>query len=227
MWLVYAVENLTYNGTIFGLIATLLAICLAGFYFTNKTIQHENGKKMAEYKSQPFVFKKGVEVTFLEDVTRMSNPEVCHIVAGQPYVISWVSGASVSFKDTNGIYEIAKLLPLVDAEQVVKVTPPRVNKFKLPLKGVAWAMSILIVLHIVLPSRDTAIKMAAAYAIQSVATSAQAKELGEAGYNMVLAQLNNWAEEVPELEAAVQSLDANTVEKVIFPEDAEQGVTVR
>lgn len=68
-----------------------------------------------------------------------------------------------------------------------------------PTKVVISLMLILLVLHTILPTRDTAIKMAGAYLLQSVVTNDKTKELGDAAYRATLRQLTKWSEEVPEL----------------------------
>ena len=72
-----------------------------------------------------------------------------------------------------------------------------VNKF--PIKTISALMLMLLTLHIILPTHDTAIKMAGAYLLQSVVTNDKTKELGDAAYRATLRQLTKWSEEVPEL----------------------------
>ena len=68
-----------------------------------------------------------------------------------------------------------------------------------PTKVVISLMLMLLTLHTILPTRDTAIKMAGAYLLQSVVTNDKTKELGDAAYRATLRQLTKWSEEVPEL----------------------------
>ena len=70
---------------------------------------------------------------------------------------------------------------------------------KFPIKTISALMLMLLVLHTILPTRDTAIKMAGAYLLQSVITNDKTKELGDAAYRATLRQLTKWSEEVPEL----------------------------
>lgn len=68
-----------------------------------------------------------------------------------------------------------------------------------PKKTVISLLVTSLLLHVVLPTRDTAIKMAGAYLLQSVVTNDKTKELGDAAYRATLRQLTKWSEEVPEL----------------------------
>lgn len=68
-----------------------------------------------------------------------------------------------------------------------------------PTKVVISLMLMLLTLHTILPTRDTAIKMSGAYLLQSVVTNDKTKELGDAAYRATLRQLTKWSEEVPEL----------------------------
>lgn len=68
-----------------------------------------------------------------------------------------------------------------------------------PVKSVILLLVLLLTLHTILPTRDTAIKMAGAYLLQSVVTNDKTKELSDAAYRATLRQLTKWAEEVPEL----------------------------
>ena len=70
---------------------------------------------------------------------------------------------------------------------------------KFPIKTISALMLMLLVIHTILPTRDTAIKMAGAYLLQSVVTNDKTKELGDAAYRATLRQLTKWSEEVPEL----------------------------
>lgn len=68
-----------------------------------------------------------------------------------------------------------------------------------PLKLVIITLILCSILDTVLPTRETAIKMAGAYLLQEVVTHDKTQELGNAAYNAALRQLEAWAEEVPEL----------------------------
>lgn len=68
-----------------------------------------------------------------------------------------------------------------------------------PFKTFLVVCGVCLTLHTLLPSRDTAIKMAGAYLIQTVVTSEKANNLGDAAYRATLRQLEKWAAEVPEL----------------------------
>ena len=70
---------------------------------------------------------------------------------------------------------------------------------RFPIKTISALMLMLLILHTILPTRDTAIKMAGAYLLQSVVTNDKTKELGDAAYRATLRQLTKWSEEVPEL----------------------------
>lgn len=82
---------------------------------------------------------------------------------------------------------------------------------------------MLVVASMVLPTRQTAIYMAGAYLVQEVVTSDVAAEVGNKTQKAVLAQLDKWAAEVPELREMVQDVVetkvntevANKVEEIV------------
>ena len=80
-----------------------------------------------------------------------------------------------------------------------------VGKWKMyyPTKTVVALIMLFMTLHTILPTRETAIKMAGAYLLQQVVTADKTKELGNAAYNATLRQLTKWSEEVPELSEMV------------------------
>lgn len=65
---------------------------------------------------------------------------------------------------------------------------------------------ILVVAGMILPTRQTAIYMAGAYLVQEVITSDVAAEVGNKTQKAVLAQLDKWAAEVPELREMIQDV---------------------
>jgi hypothetical protein len=77
-----------------------------------------------------------------------------------------------------------------------------------PLKSVIALIIVMMTLHTILPTRETAIKMAGAYLLQQVVTDDKTKALGNAAYNAAMRQLTKWGEEVPDL--ADMMLDAST-----------------
>lgn len=70
---------------------------------------------------------------------------------------------------------------------------------KAPKRMVVSILIVLMSLHTLLPTRQTAIYMASAYAVQQVVTADQTKELASRGYSALSAQLVKWSEEVPEV----------------------------
>lgn len=70
---------------------------------------------------------------------------------------------------------------------------------KLPKRAIIWVCVLLLTLHTILPTRQTAIYMASAYAIQSIITTDKTKELANKGYHALTSQLDKWAKEVPEV----------------------------
>lgn len=90
---------------------------------------------------------------------------------------------------------------------------------KLPYKTVTVLSVIILITSAVLPTRETAIKMAGAYLIQQVVVDDKTQQLGNAAYKAAMRQLDNWSEEVPELadmiadtakDEVVKSLKTNT-----------------
>ncbi|AHK11547.1 hypothetical protein S140_140 [Shewanella sp. phage 1/40] len=70
---------------------------------------------------------------------------------------------------------------------------------KLPYKTVTVLSVIILITSAILPTRETAIKMAGAYLIQQVVVDDKTQQLGNAAYKAAMRQLDKWSEEVPEL----------------------------
>ena len=86
---------------------------------------------------------------------------------------------------------------------------------KLPYKTYIGFCIFLLVTSTILPTKETAIKMAAAYLLQEVVTHDKTKELGDAAYNAALRQLNQWAEDVPDVAQMLVDEGVLEVEKKV------------
>ena len=91
-----------------------------------------------------------------------------------------------------------KKLPEVKEEYVPKLPA-------LPIKRIVALWLVLTILHAVLPTRQTAIYVAGAYALQEVYKSDTAKELGNATVDTIKAQLTTWGKEVPDLQSLIDA----------------------
>ena len=79
------------------------------------------------------------------------------------------------------------------------ITEPTVTKPKAQIKS-SWLVvgALFMVLHVVLPNRDTMIYCASAYMIQTVITNEKTQELSAAAYDATLEQLKEWSKESKE-----------------------------
>lgn len=73
-----------------------------------------------------------------------------------------------------------------------------------PKKTIITLVSVCLLLHTLLPQRQTAIYMVGAYAAQEVLTADKTQELGNKTYLAISNQLDKWAEEVPELKGLIE-----------------------
>ena len=86
-------------------------------------------------------------------------------------------------------------------------TPPAsehpVNKLQASRKWVYFGVFCLI-LHALLPNRDTMIYCVSAYMVQTVITDDRTQELGSAAYEATLSQLREWSKENKDVEKLIQ-----------------------
>jgi MFS family permease len=93
---------------------------------------------------------------------------------------------------------------------------PRFVSFlkKLPYKSILALIVVTLVFSTILPTRETAIKMGAAYLIQQIATDDKTQALGNAAYAAAMRQLTLWSEEVPELTEMMTDMSNTEINKV-------------
>ena len=217
MLLVYAVENLSYNGSFFASLATwifyafLIALLI-------KTVIHFYNEHNKEVRT---VLKTKVKLSS-GDVFNLEK-DVYTFEAGKNYKVESVFSHSdtVFFKECDSEYDylkscegrkhIEKLLSEQKGEQVKTTEAKHISLPKLPIKLLLILSIVFVILHALLPQRQTAIYMVGAYAAQEILTADKTKELGNKTYLVVSNQLDKWAEEVPEL----KTLISDQVEKVV------------
>lgn len=216
MGLVYGIENLTYNGTFFGtaagwLFALLLlgtAVTLAAKFVNNQRAPREI--RTVDENTSP-INGKLVKGFILSE-------NIGNLVAGYTYVIgnhyrnikeAWVYpeddrenySKKVSVKDDD--YD--RMMQDIRNQNKVEVTVTETTeerKIKLPklyLKTIASLLCVCLILHTLLPTRQTAIYMAAAYAVQEVLTADKTQKVLGVGYKALENQLGKWANEVPDV----------------------------
>lgn len=202
MLLVYSIENLTYNTTFFMTIfkllftLTLLLILIRGvvsIYNKNQHVVHKVIKPKI-YLNSGDVFK------LKEDFLKFK--------ANEEYVITDIYKNIGHFysEDSKGSRMgccealLALQNKLSEQEAETKVIEPKLFQLpNLPIKTLLSVSLACLLLHTFLPTRQTAIYMAGAYIVQEVVTADKTQELGNKAYGAAIAQLNKWAEEVPEL----------------------------
>lgn len=85
-----------------------------------------------------------------------------------------------------------EMLDLPDPEQ------SQVSKLQVSKKWL-YAGIFSLVLHTLLPNRDTMIYCVSAYMVQTVITNDRTQELGSAAYEATLSQLREWSKDVEKL----------------------------
>jgi hypothetical protein len=90
------------------------------------------------------------------------------------------------------------------------VEPPAVGERPIDKLQVSkkwlYAGIFALVLHTLLPNRDTMIYCASAYIVQTVITDDRTQELGSAAYDATLSQLREWSKENKDVEKLIQPI---------------------
>lgn len=215
MFLVYAVENLTYNsGFWYGVFFTCMVASFLS-YLVNTAVKYLNLHK------QPFEKVISTTLKECETLTRGStfvlDSPIDDLDSGKQYTVSSIyrslGDVRISGKGTND-YDLNLLEAKLCSQEhkTITITPDKLGG-KLSWKAFMVVGCISLMLHTFLPSRQTAIYMAGAYLIQEVATSDSVQELGKASYNAAVSQLNKWSSEVPELAEMVADAGLESAKK--------------
>jgi hypothetical protein len=190
MWFIYAVENLTYGGSAFAILAVLGAI----FYGSAK-LHNAFGVKQSRSITNP----PGIE----EGHTYILATGWYGFQAGETLLVRklWRSLNEVRVNDSHKDYNLSSLQDAV-AKDTVHIQGDTPLNF--PFKTAMTVILLFGFLHVVMPSRQTAIYMAGGYVAQEIITSEQAGEMGGLAMAGAKAQLVSWAREVPELQTLVK-----------------------
>lgn len=219
MFLVYAVENLTYNSNFWYGVFIICTSISAIAYVSNWVIKYLDSDKTN--------FEKVTSSTLAEDdklsVGRsfVLDRHMQGLIAREEYTVSAIYRSLNDMRiEGQGTTDFdIKLIEeqLRSQEHKVEIVKPSILNIKFPWKIFLVIGIMSMVMHTVLPSRQTAIYMAGAYLVQEVATSESVQELGKASYNAALSQLNKWSSEVPALaemvaDAGLESSKSKVVE---------------
>lgn len=186
-FLVYVVSNLAYNGSFFFIIG---ALTILAYISIN-------------------IFK------FMYML--MNTAQNIRIIEGKKYKLKdssdYITPTDV-FETTRTIYvgmnkyeygSFVEMLDLPDPEQ------SQVSKLQVSKKWL-YAGIFALVLHTLLPNRDTMIYCASAYIVQTVITDDRTQELGSAAYEATLNQLRQWSKENKDVEKLIQPFVNKTKE---------------
>lgn len=179
-FLVYIVSNLAYNGTFFALIGTCIIIGFSAVKIF-KFLYILNTGNVHAFKLQEGVAYKvrdKEEYITLTDVFELSRK------------------VYVGTKGYNYDYFVNMIEPPVIGERPI-------DKLQVSKKWLYLGIFSL-VLHTLLPNRDTMIYCASAYMIQTVITDEKTQELGSAAYDATLNQLKQWSKENKDVEKLIQ-----------------------
>lgn len=213
MLLVYAVENLSYNGSFFGtmfnwvfFISIVLLVLQIGLSLYNQHLGGSYQKVISTSLDEKDKLRIGSEFVL--------DKSIGGLVSGKKYQVRHIWRSLNEFR-VEGSSEELNLKGIEDQlkkqEHKEVTVEPKILKFKAPFKTLITLGLLFITLDTLLPQRQTAIYMVGAYAAQEVLTADKTKELGNKTYLAVSNQLDKWAEEVPEL----KTLISDQVEKVV------------
>ena len=188
MWLVYAVENLTYKGDLIFVLSSILLSIAAILWVAGIILPKQDfwGSKDTKLKVE-----EGSYITLTSDYEDLTG--------GVDYMVRFLCADDIRFENAGDRFKSYSFTAI--SKRIQHPTVKTLTRgITLPSPKIFVVLSIIaVMLHVVLPTRDTAIKMAGAYLLQSVVTNDKTKELGDAAYRATLRQLTKWSEEVPEL----------------------------
>jgi hypothetical protein len=190
MWLIYAVENMTYESGIFGIFAFFLVILFAAAKIYNTFLL-----KPARSTTNPPEIEEGFEYVLGRAWYKWSAGDAVEVKN------IWKSLNEVRIKGQGSTDFNLKTLKLAVTSGTTEIAGDIPLNF--PFKTVIWGFIICMILHTALPSRQTAIYMAGGYMAQEIITSEKTGELSNLAYDAAKAQLISWAKEVPELQGMV------------------------
>lgn len=219
MFLVYAVENLTYKGSFFVTIyyILLLVLVFVGILKLGINFYNQNHQELRTFIKTKVKLKRGDEFILDKDVYKFKK--------GVKYIVSSVSEHNEAIyywkkgsDELEFIEAKSHIENLLSEQECEMIKIQEAKNFKLPtlpIKSLFGVMVLSLLLHTFLPTRQTAIYMASAYAIQKVTSSDKTEELVTKGYSALSSQLTKWAEEVPEVSDMLVDAGLNTIKKEI------------
>lgn len=200
-FLVYLVNNLTYNGSFLfylGLCPLILwFVCYIGSIFY-KGLQYNDElvlEKEYELEKDFEGFKAGDKV-ILTDIYK--------------YV------GNVAIKSTSGIYHIA-VVSTDGFVNSVKFDTITITKFIKPRKSWFVVGMFLLTLHTLLPNKQTTIYCVSAYLVQTVLTDSRTQELGTAAYEATLTQLKEWGKQSDDVAKLIKPLVEKAINEKVNP----------
>lgn len=208
MLLVWVVENLTYNGVFFKEVTWCSFIVLCLMWTVKWSISVYNSTQ-EEYT------KLVKEVPDLEAgcVFKVSTPSY-GLEVGKEYKVTanfgerfWVNGFGT--RD----HKINEVRPKLVIKECYKTFKGRKIKLPyLPIKPAMYIIAVSLVLHTLLPSKQTALYGVGAYLLQTTFTSEFVQESMTLSQKAILQTLKSWSDDSPDLkEVLTNTLDTDII----------------
>lgn len=210
MWVVYAIETLTYEGSVMLTLGVMILLGLVAVAVINRVWL----KDTVVHASESLV--DGAVVVLSQDLG------------------SWSAGTKLTIKSMytslERVYFTADGAKPFDLDLVKRsIAPParHVTKHKkiVAPRGLKTFAIVLITLHVLIPSRKTAIMMGGAWVAQYIYTHEKTGELGDLAFVAAKEQLKSWATEVPELKSSLLGVVDMAVEETKQAVEAAEAVT--
>lgn len=186
-FLVYVVSNLAYNGTFFALVGTwiILAFIFVKVFKLCYNLYNLDGPRFRVKVGVSYKLKGKDEYLTVTDVFKYSR---CIYVGMDKYAYDY----------------------FVNMVEPPIISDHPIDKLQMSKKWLYLGIFSL-VLHTLLPNRDTMIYCVSAYMLQTVITDERTQELGSAAYDATLSQLQEWSKENKDVEKLIQPIIKGTL----------------
>lgn len=201
-FLVYWVNNLTYNGSFLfylGLCPLILwFVCYIGSIFYKGLLQYNEElvlEKEYELEKDFEVFKAGDKV-ILTNIYKYTGKVAIESTSGIPH------GA------------VGYIEEFINSAKPDTITT---TKFVKPRKSWFVVGMFLLTLHTLLPNKETTIYCVSAYLVQTVLTDSRTQELGTAAYEATLTQLKEWGKQSDEVSKLITPVLEKAINEKVNP----------
>ena len=205
-FLVYWVNNLTYNGSFL----FYLGLCPLALWFT--CYIGSIFYKGLQYKSE-LVLEKEYELE--KDFEDFKAGDKVILTSIYKYT-GKVAITSSSVAPTNKTTSTA-VGDTEDFVNSVKSDTITTSRFVKPRKSWITFGLLLLTLHTLLPNKETTIYCASAYLVQTVLTDERTQELGSAAYDATLTQLKEWGKQSDEVSKLITPVLEKAINEKVNP----------